>query len=563
MKPTYQAHWKVLPRATDEYLTAGDLPPLIVQLLYNRDVSPGEIEQFLSAGSELEGNPFLLPDMSQAVSRIYQALLSGEKIAIYGDFDVDGITATAVLKEGLSLLGGKTIIYMPDRSSEGHGLKAAALDKLHSQGAGLVITVDCGISDVAEAKRAHEIGLDIIITDHHVPLATLPLATAVVDAKRADSRYPFSLFAGVGVSFKLVQALFHNDNREKSLTQLLDLVALGTVTDMVPLVGENRHLVKEGLKVLCNTQRIGLQEMGRLTGLEMGKLNAESISWVLGPRLNAAGRIDDATDGYRLLITNSLEEAHDLALELEDRNSERQRLTSEVSGKVRERLDARIHLPMFIDADESYPVGVIGLVAGRIVDEFRRPAVIVTLGAEVCHGSARSIPEFNIASSLESCQDLLITFGGHPVAAGFTALRKNLPQLVERLMSLATDQLSGLDLRPELIIDAEVPLSALAGDTFSLIQQLEPFGKGNPYPTFLSRRVEVADCRSLGNQDKHLGLKLRQEGVTWEAVFFNFNARTEQGKLPPVIDIVFNIEKKRWNGEEVLRLRLRDFAPSA
>jgi len=563
MKPKYQAHWKVLPRASDEYLAATDLPPLIVQLLYNRGIRPDEIEQFLSAGSELEGNPFLIPDMSQAVSRIYQALLAGEKIAIYGDFDVDGITATAVLMEGLSLLGGKTMIYMPDRPSEGHGLKSAALDKLHNQGAGLVITVDCGISDLAEARRAHEIGLDIIITDHHVPLATLPLATAVVDAKRADSRYPFSELAGVGVSFKLVQALFHQDSRKKSLTQLLDLVALGTVTDMVPLVSENRYLVTEGLKVLCNTQRIGLQEMARLTGLEMGKLDAESISWVLGPRLNAAGRIDDATDGYRLLTTDSLEEAHDLALELEDRNTERQRLTSEVLGKVREQLDARISLPMFIDADESYPVGVIGLVAGRIVDEFRRPAVIVTLGTEVCHGSARSIPEFNVASSLESCQDLLITFGGHPVAAGFTVLRKNLPQLEERLMSLATDQLSGLDLRPELIIDAEVPLSALAGDAFSLIQQLEPFGKGNPYPTFLSRRVEVADCRSLGNQDKHLGLKLRQEGVTWQAVFFNFNARVEQGKFPPVIDIVYNIEKNRWNGEEVLRLRLRDFAPSA
>ncbi len=560
MKSNYQAHWKVLPQTPAEYLNAAKLSPLIAQLLYNRGVKPGEIEQFLPASRELEGNPFLLPDMNRAVRRIYRALLTGEKIAIYGDFDVDGITATAVLVEGLSQLGGKIITYMPDRFSEGHGLKSAAIEKLHSQGAVLIITVDCGITDLAEVKQAREMGLDMIITDHHIPLAVLPQAEAVIDAKRGDSCYPFSELAGAGVAFKLVQALFYKDNREKKLTKLLDLVALGTVADLVPLIGENRYLVKEGLQVLNNTHRIGLQEMANLAGLELGKLDTQSISWTLGPWLNAAGRINDATTGYRLLITSSIEEAHHLAVELEERNAERQRLTKEVLHKVEERLDDKMHLPLLLDGDESYPIGVIGLIAGKMVDEFYKPAIIINLGAEVCRGSARSIAEFNITTSLEKCRDLLITFGGHPLAAGFTVLRRDLPQLEERLMNLATSQLSHLDLQPKLVIDAEVPLSALAGDTFSLIQQLEPFGRSNPQPTFLSRRVEVAECRKLGNQGKHLGLKLRQGNVAWEAVFFN--ARKAQDEIPALIDIVYNIEKSRWNGEEVVRLNLRDLASS-
>jgi len=554
-----QARWQLLPQPPDEYLRAANLPPIIAQLLYNRGAHLSEIEPFLAADHRLEGNPFLLPDMSQAVSRIYKALLTGEKIAIYGDFDVDGIAATAVLVEGLSQLGGKIITYMPDRFSEGHGLKSAAIEKLHSQGAVLIITVDCGITDLAEAKQAREMGLDMIITDHHIPLAVLPQAVAVIDAKRRDSCYPFSELAGVGVAFKLVQALFYKDNRGKKLPQLLDLVALGTVTDLVPMIGENRYLVKEGLKVLNNTHRIGLQEMANLARLEVGKLDAESISWALGPRLNAAGRVNDATTGYRLLTTNSLEEAHQLAVELEERNAERQRLTSKTLHRVREQLDAKMHLPLLIDGDESYPVGVIGLIAGKLVDEFYKPAIVLNLGAEICRGSARSIPEFNIAEALGECQDLLITFGGHPLAAGFTIKRENLARLEEKLMGLAKEQLSHLDLCPKLVIDAEVPLSALAGDAFNLIQQLEPFGKGNPQPTFLTRQVKLIERRNFGNQDKHLGLKLKQGSVMWEAVFFNFNARE---KIPPLIDIVYNIEKSRWGGEKVLRLNLRDFAPN-
>jgi single-stranded-DNA-specific exonuclease len=544
----------------DEYLNASDLPPLIAQLLYNRGIKLEDIGPFLSAEPGLEGNPFLLPDISQAVSRVYKALLAREKIAVYSDFDVDGVTAAVILVEGLSRLGAEVIFYIPDRFSEGHGLKISALEKLQAQGAGLVITADCGVTDLAEVKHAQKIGIDVVITDHHIPLGSLPQAIAVVDPKRKDSVYPYPDLAGAGVAFKLLQALFHKDSKEKWLARFLDLLALATVTDLVSLVGENRYLVKEGLRELNNSSRTGIQEMVKLAGLKLGELDTEDISWVLGPRLNAAGRMDNASTSYQLLTTQSPEEARLLALELEKNNAERQKLTSEVLSRAREKLAAKLHLPVLIEGDESYSVGVIGLVAGKLANEFYKPAIIINLGPELCQGSCRSIAEFNIASALAECHDLLTAFGGHPLAAGFTVSRQNLTQLEQRLMSLAMDQLGHLDLRPELAIDAELPLSILGGDTFNLIQKLSPFGRGNPQPTFLTRGVEVIECRNFGKHGEWLRLKLKQGNVTWQAV--DFESQRKREEMPSRIDIVYNLEKRRWNGEEVLRLNLLDFAPS-
>ena len=555
-----RARWKVLPPVPDEYLNASDIPPLVAQLLYNRGVKLEDIGPFLSADRRLEGNPFLLPDISQAVNRVYKAVLAREKIAVYGDFDVDGVTAIVVLVEGLSRLGAEVIPYIPDRVNEGHGLKISALEKLQAQGANLVITADCGITDLAEVKQAQDMGMDMIITDHHIPLRSLPRAVAVIDPKRKDSVYPFLDLAGAGVVFKLLQALFHKDSREKWLTRLLDLVVLATVTDLVSLVGENRYLVKEGLKELNNSSRVGIQEMVKLAGLKPGELDAEDISWVLGPRLNAAGRMNNASTSYQLLTTQSLEEARLLALELEGKNVERQKLTSEVLSRAKEKLAAKLHLPVLIEGDESYSIGVIGLVASKLVDEFYKPAIIINLGPELCQGSCRSIAEFDIASALAECHDLLTAFGGHSLAAGFTVARRNLVQLEQRLVNLATDQLGHLELRPEIVIDAELPLTVLTGDTFNLIQKLSPFGRGNPQPTFLTRQVEVIECRNFGNQGEWLRLKLKQGNVTWQAV--DFESQRKREEIPSHIDIVYNLEKSRWNGEEVLRLNLLDFAPS-
>jgi single-stranded-DNA-specific exonuclease len=544
----------------DEYLNASGLPALVAQLIYNRGIKLEDMGAFLSADDRLEGNPFLLPDIPQAVSRVYKALLSREKIAVYGDFDVDGVTATVILIEGLSWLGGEAIPYIPDRVNEGHGLKISALEKLQSQGVDLVITVDCGVTDLAEVKQAQEMGMDMIITDHHVPLESLPQAAAIVDPKRKDSVYPCLDLAGGGVVFKLLQALFYRHVREKSLVRLMDLVALATVTDLVALVGENRYLVKEGLKELNNCSRVGIQEMVRLAGLKPGEIGTETISWVLGPRLNAGGRMNNASTSYQLLTTQSPSEAHRLAMELEGKNAERQKLTGEALSRAKEKLAAKPNLPLLIDGDESYSVGVIGLVAGRLVDEFYKPAIIISLGPELCQGSCRSIAEFDMVSVLTHCQDLLVAFGGHPLAAGFTIARQNLAQLEQRLMSLARDRLGHLELRPEIVIDAELPLSTFSGETFNLIQRLSPFGYGNPQPAFLTRQVEVIECRSFGNRGEWLRLKLKQGNVTWQAV--DFESQKKREEIPTCIDIVYNLEKTRWNGEEVLSLNLLDFAPA-
>jgi len=400
----------------------------------------------------------------------------------------------------------------------------------------------------------------MIITDHHMPPRSLPRAVAVVDPKRKDSVYPFLDLAGAGVAFKLLQALFHKDSREKWLTGLLDLVVLATVTDLVALVGENRYLVKEGLKELNNSSRVGIQEMVKLAGLKLGELDAEDISWVLGPRLNAAGRMNNASASYRLLTTQSSEEARLLAQELEIKNTERQKLTNEVLSRAKERLTAKSDLPLLVESDESYSVGVIGLVAGKLADEFYKPAIIVNLGAESCQGSCRSIAEFDIVSALAECHDLLVAYGGHPMAAGFTVARRNLAQLEQKLVNMAADQLSHLELHPELVIDAELPLATFSGETFNLIQNLSPFGRGNPHPTFLTRQVDVIECRNFGNQGEWLRLKLKQGNITWQAVDFESHKKPQE--VPSPVDVVYNLEKSRWSGEEVLRLNLLDFAPS-
>lgn len=554
-------HWKLLPPA-EQLINISGLHPLVAQLLHNRGISePSQAELFLSADRRLEADPFLIPDMHLAVSRTYQALLSGEEIAIYGDFDADGITATALLVQGLSALGGRAIPYIPHRHREGYGLQVAALEKLHKQGVSLVITTDTGITALTEVGKARKMGLDIIITDHHLPLASLPPALAVVDPKRSDSACHSAELAGVGVAFKLLQALFKGSGREEILNKLLDLVALGTVTDMIPLVGDNRYWVKRGLELLNNTERPGLQEMMRCAGLKAGNLDTESISWILGPRLNAAGRLDDATTSYQLLLTQDPQEASRLASELEEKNAKRQKLTSESLEKARGKIVAAgVDLPLLMAGDEDYPPGVMGLVAGKLSEEFYRPVILFKIGPEMCRGSGRSIPEFNLMAALSDCREFLSNFGGHTKAAGFTVPTTNLAYLQKRLLDIAETKLAGLDLRPHIDVDAEVPLSAFAGDTFKQIQQLAPFGSGNPLPTFVSRCVEIVDQHQIGSQGEHLKLKLRQEGTVWDAIAFRFGNLAQE--MTTYLDIAYNLDIDRWNSEERLRLKLLDFAPS-
>jgi len=553
--------WNLLPSVPDKHLVSTPgLPPLITQLLYNRGLTePSQLELFMVADERLSGNPFLLPDMQPAVARIYRALLSGENIAIYGDFDVDGITATALLVQGLSTLGGKVIPYIPHRLTEGYGLKTTALENLRRQGISLVITVDCGITALSQVKKARKMGLDIIITDHHTPLPEVPSALAIINPKLSNSNYPYSQLTAAGVALKLLQALFQGVGKEKQPDELMDLVALGTIADMAPLLGENRYLVKQGLKLINTTPRLGIKEMIIQTGLNIGSLDTESISWVLAPRLNAAGRLAHAMTSYRLLMTDSPQEAHQLTIWLEEKNAERQKLTTKALTKAREQILAQGISPLLVASDKDYPAGIIGLVAGRLSEEFYRPAIVIKTGELTSSGSCRSIPEFNIILALNQCSSLLSHFGGHSQAAGFTLPTKNLTRLTQCLSQLATTQLAKIDLRPQLDIDAEVTLPDLGGDTFQTTRQLAPFGRGNPAPTFVSRRVEIVDCRTMGGNGEHLRIKLKQGNSVWDGVGFRLGNHLAEVSSP--FDIVYNLEVDRWGGKERLRLNILDFSP--
>lgn len=554
--------WRVLPSPPPGFLQAMGNPPLVNQLLFNRGLTErAKAESFLTVGPDLRHDPALLIDMDKAVARIRRALASGETIVVYGDFDADGICGTAVLVEGLARLGGKMTSYFPHRVQEGYGLNVESLDNLQAQGVSLVITVDCGITNHVEVAHAQGNGLDVIVTDHHNLISGLPPALATVNPKRADSPYPFTQLAGVGVAFKLLQAVCRDLGNEQGLDEMLDLVAIGTVADKVPLLDENRYLVQRGLQILRRTRRAGLQAMIQTAKLEPSYLDTESIGWTIGPRLNAPGRLDHAITSYRLIVSTSTEEARELAQQLEDRNLQRQKLTEEFLTKAKGQLSTTgTTQPVLMVGGEDYPSGVAGLIAGRLAEEFYRPSIVYELKESTASGSARSIPEFNVVGALSQCRDLLQRFGGHPAAAGFALSRENLEPFQQRLLEIAGRELAGIDLRPRLTVDAALPLSSAGGKTFRLLERFAPFGHENPLPIFLSRRAAVVDHYTIGNASQHLKLRLRDGRITWKAIGFDLGPLAAE--IAPEIDVVYNLVIDRWNGEETLALNILDFAPS-
>jgi single-stranded-DNA-specific exonuclease len=345
---------------------------------------------------------------------------------------------------------------------------------------------------------------------------------------------------------------------EKQLDKLMDLAALGTVADMSPLLGENRYLVKEGLRLINATPRLGVKELITQTGLNIGSLDTKSISWVIAPHLNAAGRLEHAMTSYKLLMTDSPPEAYQLAMWLGQKNTERKKLTATTLANAREQVLAHGISPLLVASDKDYSLGIAGLVASKLREEFYRPTIVIKTNEEISSGSCRSIPEFNIIAALNQCHSLLSQFGGHPQAAGFTLPTKNMTHLQQMLSELAATQLAEVDLRPQLDIDTEVTMSKLGGDTFQMVQQLAPFGRGNPVPVFLSRGAEIIDCRTMGKGNKHLRLKLRQDGCVWNGVGFSLGNYLAEVASP--LDIVYNLEVDHWGGEERLRLNILDFA---
>ena len=554
--------WRLPPSAPPDLALRLAMSPLWAQLLYNRSIlEPAQAREFLAPDLTGLHDPFLLPQMDRAVERIRWAMDAGETIAVYGDFDADGVTATALLQGALTALGGRTLAYIPHRVREGHGLNLPALRTLREQGVDLLITVDCGVSAVQEVEVAQDAGMDVIITDHHAPPATLPRAWAIVTPSSPEAPYPNPHLTGAGLAFKLAHALYQRAGRDLD-APMLELAALGTVADMAPILGENRVLAKAGLEALRSTRRPGLLALLERAGVAPKDLDHESIPFVLAPRLNAPGRIDTADLSYRLLTCDAAQEAHKLAQALEDQNGLRKQLTEQMMALAQEEASHQAgDQRLLLLAGHEFAPGVNGLVATRLVETFSRPVVVVSLDGELARGSGRSIPEFNLAEAQVQCADLLLQFGGHPAAAGFVAAVDALPALQERLQAIANQQLRDIPLTPRLRIDAQVRIKDLLGDTFGFLRTLAPFGQGNPPPVFLTRGVQVVQVREVGAQGQHLNLKLKHEGAAWDAVAFR---QTWPGDLPRdvLLDLVYTLGENSYRGKSAVQLQVLDFRPS-
>jgi len=550
--------WLVRPPAVA--LMDSSFPPLIRHLLYHRGVrSEDEVARFLFLEPWAEHDPSVLPGVEQAVERLSAAITGGEVIAVFGDFDVDGVTAAALLTEALGELGARVITHIPNRFGEGYGLNVGAITSLRERGASLLLAADCGTSSVEEVEHARRLGMDVIILDHHTIPPELPPVVALVNPRllpEGGQESPLGQLASVGVTYKAMAALYQALGRAWQPQSFLDLVAIGTVADLAPLVGENRYLVKEGLAAIAKAERPGLRALMAAAGLRPEGVDSEAIAYALGPRLNAAGRLAHAELSLRLLLTQDEGEADEVARRLNALNQERRGQTEQALATAAELLTGEdAQAPLVFIGHSDISEGIVGLVASKLVDERYRPAIVYQRGESESRGSCRSIPEFDIMGALSRQADLLVRYGGHPRAAGFTVANANLPALKEGLLEQAARELAGVELSPPLAIDAELPLGRLRGEDIRWLQHFQPYGQGNPDPTFLSRGVFVAEVRLLGNNGQHLRLKLKDGPVTWPAIAFGMGERAvEAGQR---VDVVYSLASDR-RGNGTLELRIKD-----
>jgi single-stranded-DNA-specific exonuclease len=513
-------------------------------------------------GSPATHDPFVLRDMDRAVARIRSALQSHEAITVYGDYDADGLTGTALLVSYLRRLGGHVTHFIPNRYREGYGLTNEALQGLAVQGARLVITVDCGARSVDEADAARQAGLDLVITDHHAPGALLPACLALVNPKQPDDDYPFDDLSGAGLAYKLTQALA-SSLRGPDPDENLDLVAIGTIADLVPLYGENRTLTRLGLARLGTTARPGLRALMAVSGIQPANVRASAVGFGIAPRLNAAGRLDSAEAAYSLLMTESVADADQLALALDKSNRERRQVTGELVDLARAlTADAGDHHLLFV-AHPDFREGLAGVVASRLVEERFQPVVIAHLGDAEVRASARSIPGFHITHALDECADLLVRYGGHAAAAGFTVATDNLGQLAERLQVIARRELGEAELSPAVDIDALVMPADLGWRLVEFCESLEPCGFGNEAPVFAARGMRVRSARGVGAENKHLKLTLGVDGGggVWDAIGFGLGSQA--AGLAGRVDAAFRVERNTWGGYDSLQLNLLDVRPES
>lgn len=531
---------------------------IITQLLYNRGLrDKNAVANFFNPPSPeviVAQYPTYLKkinpnEVSKSLALVDAAIKANRPIVIHGDYDVDGICGTVILYETLKNLGANVVFFIPDRFDEGYGLSIESIDKTRKRkDPPLLITTDCGITAVNEINYAKSQGLDVVITDHHAPREEPPEADAIVWTDE---------LSGTGIAWFLSSII----QLPTSNFQHLDLVALATIADIQPLTGVNRSLVRYGLEELNSNSRTGLKELIKVSGLEGRKIGTYEVSWMLAPRLNASGRLQNAMESLKLLLTNDPVEARDLAAKLNRVNQERQQITRQTIEEARSQV-TRVDKVLILQK-ETWHEGVIGLVAGKIREEFYRPAVVISKGERISKGSARSVSGFNIIEALRRSQKFLIDAGGHAMAAGFTIETTQIAQFQEHLTSVATGQLTEADLTPTLEIDAEVRLEELGWGLMTNLKKFEPFGVGNPRPVFLTRNVQVLNVKSVGTNNQHLKLFVKSTNYelrTTNYPVIGFGLGNWSQKLRPgnVVDVVYQLEENTWNGQKTLQLKLKD-----
>ena len=542
--------------------------PVTARLLCIRGL--GDLDQarrFLSPTLDDLHDPFALTDMQPAVERVLGAIERRERIAIHGDYDVDGVTSTVILRRALELLGADVTHFIPERLRDGYGLQPASLDRLHADGVRLVISVDCGIRGVDAALHARALGLDLIITDHHEPdAAGLPDAFAVINPKRHDCTYPDKNLAGVGVALKLVQALCAKTGRSGWLPAFVKVAAIGTLADVVPLQGENRIIAKLGLGMLSKgPHKVGLRSLLDVCGLTGKDIDSYHIGFVLAPRVNAAGRMSTPDIAARLLLASDeamSQEARELAEQLNVENVRRQEEEADIVAQARKLVETDLEIgsrTVLVVAGEGWHRGVIGIVASKLVDAFHRPAIVLSIDGETAHGSCRSIPSFNMLAALESCADAMVKFGGHTQAAGLTLETGRIRELRARVNEFADRCLGPDDLRPRLWIDGALGFRSITEQVASEMTRLAPFGAGNPCPVFRTSRVEIIDGPRRV-KDRHLKMAFRQDGRVFRGIAWRASEREAfVAEHRGAIDLAFSLEQDTWNGERYLQLSIADF----
>ena len=539
-----------------------NISPILAQLLINRGTKEAlSARIFLKADLKDLRDPYIFKDMERAVDRILKAINSDERILIYGDYDVDGISSIALLFFILKEFTLNLYYYIPNRFQEGYGLNEKAIDIAFENNFKLIVTVDCGINSICEIRKANNYGIDVIVIDHHQPQKEVPSAMAIINPKY-DTNYPFRELAGVGVSYKVAQALYLKLKRNQDdLRNLLDYVALGSIADSVPFIDENRILIKCGLKVLNQTDKEGLKALIVESGVDYGNLGTKEVNFALAPRINAAGRLDDPKLALELLLTDSESKAKYLSRKLSEINKYRQDVGDNILREAREFAFKQVEdedNKVLVLASEDWNQGVIGIIASRLVDELNRPIIIISKKDGIGKGSGRSIKGFHLYKALELCKDILINFGGHQLAAGITIEYNKIPEFKSRINKIAQEFINEDELNPELEVDAQISLSDINVNLIKDINVLEPFGSGNPQPVFCSFKNMIYDWQLVGQSREHLKLKIKEENKILEGIGFGLSKMGSQiFSESKVVDLAFNIELNKWNGTENIQLNIK------